>query len=99
MGKFGGDYNFFLQTVLPKNLRFYNPEDETSNLALVAFTTTFPRGFAIEVLQVYSGQPIIAYKFRHWDYMEGPFKGQAWTGEMVKFFGIVILEVNFHFYV
>ncbi|KAL3735529.1 hypothetical protein ACJRO7_024623 [Eucalyptus globulus] len=85
---------FFLQTALPKNLRFHNPKDETLNSALVAFTTTFPRGFAIEVLQVYSGPPVIACKFRRWGYMEGPFKGHAPMGEMVQFFGIRILELD-----
>lgn len=99
VGKLGGGYNFFLQTALPENLRFYNPENENLNSALVAFTTTFPRGFAVEVLQVFAGPPLIAYKFRHWGYKEGPFKGHAPTGEMVEFFGIGIMEVNCHFHI
>ena len=58
------------------------------------FTTTFPRGFAVEILQVYSGPPVIAYKFRHWGYMEGPFKGQPPTGELVEMFGVTTMEVS-----
>ncbi|XVF37118.1 hypothetical protein REPUB_Repub19eG0118000 [Reevesia pubescens] len=92
--KLGGGYNSFMQTSLPENLRGYNPAEETADSSHVAFTTTFPRGFALEVIQVYSGPPLIVYKFRHWGYMEGPFKGHAPTGELVELFGISIVEVD-----
>ncbi|TQD69834.1 hypothetical protein C1H46_044634 [Malus baccata] len=96
IGKIGGGYNSFLQTSLPEKLRGYNPDEETAESSLKAFTTTFPRGFALEVLQVYSGPPEIVYKFRHWGYMEGPFKGHAPTGEMVEFFGMASFTVDEH---
>uniref|UniRef100_A0A5B7APL0 Putative pathogen-related protein isoform X1 n=1 Tax=Davidia involucrata TaxID=16924 RepID=A0A5B7APL0_DAVIN len=95
VGKLGG-YNFFLQTDLPEKLRFYNPAEETSDSSHLAFTTTFPRGFALEVVQVYSGPPVIVYKFRHWGFMEGPFKGHAPTGEKVEFYGMAVFELNEH---
>lgn len=88
----GGGYNSFLQTSLPEELRGYNPAEETADSSHVAFTTAFPRGFALEVTQVYSGPPLIVYKFRHWGYMEGPFKGHAPTGELVQIYGISIME-------
>ncbi|XWS15235.1 hypothetical protein CRYUN_Cryun35bG0077200 [Craigia yunnanensis] len=94
IGKLGGGYNIFLQTSLPKNMRGYNPAEETADSSHVAFTTTFPRGFALEVIQVYSGPPLIVYKFRHWGYMEGPFKGHAPTEEIVEFYGISIAEID-----
>lgn len=94
IGKVGGGYNPHFQTSLPKELRVYDPEEETSVSSHAALTTTFPRGFALEVLQVYSGPPVIAFKFRHWGYMEGPFKGHAATGELIEFYGICIFEVN-----
>ncbi|GLU07049.1 hypothetical protein SLE2022_240270 [Rubroshorea leprosula] len=92
--KIGGGYNNFMQTSLPEKLRGYNPAEETVDSAHVAFTTAFPRGFALEVLQVYSGPPVIVYKFRHWAYMEGPFKGHAPTGELVEVFGMSIFHVD-----
>lgn len=61
--------------------------------ALKVFKTTFPCGFALEILHVYSGLPVIVYKFRHWGFMEGPFKGNSPTREMVEFFGMGIFEV------
>lgn len=94
VGMIGGSYNFFLQTALPDDLRVYNPADETADSSHLAFTTTFPRGFAVEVIEVYAGPPVIVLKFRHWGYMEGPFKGHAPTGEMVEFFGIGVYEVD-----
>ncbi|KMT07033.1 hypothetical protein BVRB_6g153640 [Beta vulgaris subsp. vulgaris] len=90
----GGGYNAFLQTSLPEEMRLYDPAKETSQSSHKLFTTTFPRGFALEVLQVYSGPPVITYKFRHWAYMEGPFQGHPPTGELVEFFGFAIFEVD-----
>lgn len=90
----GGGYNAFMQTSLPEEMRSYDPTKETKESGHTTFTTAFPRGFAFEVLQVYSGPPVIAYKFRHWAYMEGPFKGHAPTGELVEFFGVAIFEVE-----
>ncbi|XP_059630550.1 pathogen-related protein-like isoform X2 [Cornus florida] len=92
LGKLGGGYNVLLQTAMPEKLRGYNPAEETADSSHRAFTTTFPRGFAIEVLQVYTGPPVIVYKFRHWGFMEGPFKGHPPTGEKVEFYGIGIFE-------
>ncbi|CAL9094487.1 unnamed protein product [Musa acuminata var. zebrina] len=90
----GGSYNAFLQTSLPPELRIYDPSVETAESSGKAFATTFPRGFAVEILQVLSGPPVIVYKFRHWGYMEGPFHGHAPTGEVVQFIGTGIFHVD-----
>lgn len=92
--KLGGGYNSLLQTSLPQKFRGYNPAEETVDSSHRAFTTAFPRGFALEILEVYSGPPAIVYKFRHWGFMEGPFKGYAPTGEMVELFGMSIFELD-----
>eukprot|EP00262_Sarcandra_glabra_P021676 TRINITY_DN9283_c0_g1_i7.p1 TRINITY_DN9283_c0_g1~~TRINITY_DN9283_c0_g1_i7.p1 ORF type:complete len:244 (+),score=45.36 TRINITY_DN9283_c0_g1_i7:140-871(+) len=89
-----GGYNVFLATTLPENLRVYDASVETALSSHKIFTTTFPRGFAFEIIQVYSGPPVIVYKFRHWAFMEGPFKGHPPTGEMVEFYGIGIVTVD-----
>ncbi|OVA15464.1 hypothetical protein BVC80_8411g9 [Macleaya cordata] len=89
-----GGYNLLLQTSLPENLRGYNPAVETSESSHHTFITTFPRGFALEIVHVYSGPPVVTYKFRHWAFMEGPFKGHAPTGEKAEFHGIGIFEVD-----
>ncbi|XP_008237645.1 PREDICTED: pathogen-related protein-like [Prunus mume] len=94
--KLGGGYNPLLQSSLPEEFQIYKPSEETADSSHRAFTTTFPRGFAVEILQVYSGPPQIVYKFRHWAYMEGPFKGHAPTGELVEFYGMAIFGVDEH---
>ncbi|GER47856.1 pathogenesis-related family protein [Striga asiatica] len=94
VGKIGGSYQIFLQTSLPPELRMYNPDNETYDSSQTAFKQVFPRGFAVEILEVYSGPPVIAYKFRHWGYFEGSFKGHAPTGELVEIFGMSIVEMN-----
>ncbi|CBI19977.3 hypothetical protein VitviT2T_027995 [Vitis vinifera] len=92
----GGGYNPLMLTSLPEKLRVYNPADETAQTSHLAFTTAFPRGFALEILHVYTGPPVIVYKFRHWGFVEGPFKGHAPTGEMVEFFGMAVFELDEH---
>ena len=98
IGKLGGGYNPLLQTSLPEKLRVYNPDEETAASSHKVFTTTFPRGFALEILQVYTGPPVMVCKFRHWGYMEGPFKGHAPTGDIIELFGIAIFEVTLQQY-
>ncbi|XP_052484950.1 pathogen-related protein [Gossypium raimondii] len=92
--KLGGGYNPQLQTSLPEELRCYDPEKETDESSHKAFVTTFPRGFAFEVLKVYTGPPEIVLKFRHWGYNEGPFKSHAPTGDLVEFYGVAIYRVD-----
>ncbi|XP_076891872.1 pathogen-related protein-like [Bidens hawaiensis] len=97
VAEIGRGYNMFLQTSLPKNARLYDPSKETVDTAHELFATTFPRGFAMEILEVYSGPPVTAYKFRHWGYMEGPFKGHPPTNELVEMFGVSIMELDENF--
>ncbi|VAH75525.1 unnamed protein product [Triticum turgidum subsp. durum] len=89
-----GGYNAFLATKLPPEHRIYDPDEETVDSGMSTFLTAFPRGFAIEVLDVYSGPPRVAFKFRHWGYMEGPFKGHPPHGQRVEFFGVCIFHVD-----
>ncbi|WOG97176.1 hypothetical protein DCAR_0416516 [Daucus carota subsp. sativus] len=89
-----GGYNAMLQTQLPEHYRVYNPAEESADSSHVVFTTAFPRGFALEILHVYAGPPVIVYKFRHWGFVEGPFKGHAPTGEKAEFQGIGIFELD-----
>jgi len=89
-----GGYNNFLRTKLPPEHRIFDPDEETPDSAMATFLTAFPRGFAIEVLDVYSGPPRIAFKFRHWGYMEGPFKGHPPHGQRVEFVGVCIFHVS-----
>ncbi|KAK4276668.1 hypothetical protein QN277_014793 [Acacia crassicarpa] len=92
--KLGGGYNPLLQTSMPDKFKLYNPNEETAESSHKAFTTTFPRGFALEIVQAYSGPPVIVFKFRHWGFMEGPFKGHAPTGEKIELYGIGIFTLD-----
>ncbi|KAE9585135.1 hypothetical protein Lal_00018221 [Lupinus albus] len=89
-----GSYNALLKSSLPKEFQYYKSEEETFESSHDAFRAALPRGFAWEVITVYSGPPVITYKFRHWGYFEGPFKGHAPTGEMVEFYGIAVMKVD-----
>ena len=89
-----GSYNALLKSSLPEELKYYKAEEESFESSHDAFRSAFPRGFAWEVISVYSGPPEIAYKFRHWGFFEGPFKGHAPTGEMAQFYGLGILKVD-----
>ncbi|XP_045806547.1 pathogen-related protein-like [Trifolium pratense] len=89
-----GSYNALMKNSLPEEYKYYKAEEETFESSHEAFRSAFPRGFAWEVIKVYSGLPDIAYKFRHWGFFEGPYKGHAPTGNMVEFYGIGTLKVD-----
>ncbi|XP_065861928.1 pathogen-related protein [Euphorbia lathyris] len=89
-----GSYNALLRSSMPEEYKYYKAEEESFESSHKAFTSAFPRGFAWELLQVYSGPPVITFKFRHWGFFEGPFKAHAPTGQMLQFFGMGILKVD-----
>nr|GMC74735.1 pathogen-related protein [Ipomoea batatas] len=89
-----GSYNALLKTSLPEQFKVYKSEEESFESSHDVFRSAFPRGFAWEVMAVYSGPPVVTYKFRHWGYFEGPFKGHSPTGELVQFYGLGIMKVD-----
>ncbi len=93
-----GTYNALLKNSLPKEFQYYKADEESFESSHDVFRSAFPRGFAWEVISVYSGPPEIAFKFRHWGYFEGPFKGHAPTGEVVQFYGLATLKVFFTYW-
>ena len=93
-----GSYNALLKNSLPKEFQYYKADEETFESSHDAFRSAFPRGFAWEVISVYSGPPEIVFKFRHWGFSEGPFKGHAPTGEVAQFYGLATLKVFFTYW-
>ncbi|KAL7218381.1 hypothetical protein ACSBR2_011613 [Camellia fascicularis] len=89
-----GTYNALLKNDLPEVFKYYKAEEESFESSHDVFLSAFPRGFAWEVISVHSGPPLIAFKFRHWGFFEGPYKGHAPTGEMVEFCGMGLLKVD-----
>ncbi|KAL3508779.1 hypothetical protein ACH5RR_028180 [Cinchona calisaya] len=89
-----GSYNALLKSSMPEEFKYYKAEEESFESSHDAFRSAFPRGFAWEVITVYSGPPVVTFKFRHWGYFEGPFKGHAPTGEMVQFYGLAVMKVD-----
>ncbi|GMP53148.1 hypothetical protein CsSME_00018704 [Camellia sinensis var. sinensis] len=89
-----GTYNALLKDDLPEEFKYYKAEEESFESSHDVFLSVFPRGFAWEVISVHSGPPLIAFKFRHWGFFEGPYKGHAPTGEMVEFCGMGLLKVD-----
>ena len=92
-----GTFNALLKSALPEELHHFKAHEETFESAHNDFKTCFPRGFAWEVIEVYSPPPLITYKFRHWGYFEGPYKAHSPTTELVQLFGMGTLKVNSRF--
>lgn len=93
-----GSYNVFLG-----NSEFYSKDYINSSASNEAFETALKSGFALEVLEVYSPPPRVAFKFRHWGHMTGPLRcpmrNGTWLnapahGRRVEFFGDTILHLN-----
>ncbi|XP_023516553.1 pathogen-related protein-like [Cucurbita pepo subsp. pepo] len=89
-----GSYNALLKSSLPEEFQYYKADEESFESSHEVFRACFPRGFAWEVIEVYSGPPLIAYKFRHWGFFEGPYKGHLPNGELVQFYGLGTLKVD-----
>ncbi|KAJ0044826.1 hypothetical protein Pint_04762 [Pistacia integerrima] len=89
-----GSYNALLKNSLPEEFKYYKAEEESFESSHEVFRSALPRGFAWEILSVYSPPPVIAFKFRHWGFFEGPFRGHAPTGEKVEFMGLGTIKVD-----
>ncbi|EPS67398.1 hypothetical protein M569_07377, partial [Genlisea aurea] len=90
----GGSYNMLFQTSLPPEQRIYDPDRVSGDESNAIFSTVFPRGFALEVVKVYSDRPVIAYQFRHFGYFEGEFMGHPATGELAEFYGMAVFTLD-----
>uniref|UniRef100_J3L3R7 Pathogen-related protein n=1 Tax=Oryza brachyantha TaxID=4533 RepID=J3L3R7_ORYBR len=93
-----GSYNALLTSPILPGAGAYDAAAETFESSHDLFRAAFPRGFAWEVIRVYSGPPVITFKFRHWGHMDGPYKGHAPTGDKVEFYGVAVLKVHARLY-
>ncbi|EFJ11894.1 hypothetical protein SELMODRAFT_125190 [Selaginella moellendorffii] len=92
-----GSYNALLASLEhggANNPPLYKSSQETFESSHEIFRGVFPNGFAWEVLEVFSGPPTVAFKWRHWGKMEGSFKEHNLNGKTAEMFGIAIAEVN-----
>ncbi|KAL3682993.1 hypothetical protein R1sor_001015 [Riccia sorocarpa] len=89
-----GSYNALMASNLPGEYEAYKASKETFESSHDIFRTVFPDGFAWEVLAVYSGPPVVTFKWRHWGVMKAGFKGHASTNEVVESIGITVAKVD-----
>ncbi|XP_022984342.1 pathogen-related protein-like [Cucurbita maxima] len=89
-----GSFNAMLKSSLPEEFHYFKAKEETFESTHNDFKTCFPRGFAWELLEVFSPPPLVAFKFRHWGFFEGPYKAHSPTREMVEFFGMGTVKVD-----
>ncbi|KAF7348296.1 hypothetical protein MSAN_01783300 [Mycena sanguinolenta] len=61
---------------------YYSPEHADFASSHVTFKTMMPT-FAWEVLEVYSGPPTVAFRWRHWGEMKNDYKGFNEKGKRV----------------
>ncbi|CAL8101073.1 unnamed protein product [Orchesella dallaii] len=98
VGKIGA-YNAFLG-----NCEYYSAAHISDPLAShQVFREALKSGFALEVLEVYTPPPKVAFKFRHWGYMSGELKCPMRNGEMmelaphngkVEIYGMVVMKLS-----
>jgi hypothetical protein len=84
-----GTYNTFMA-----DSEHYKASEETFESSAKLFHSTFPQGFPWELLEVYSGPPVVTFKWRHWGHFRGPYKDFAPTGETVEIVGISVARVT-----
>lgn len=84
-----GTYNLFLG-----DSAHYKASEETFASSHRLFKDTFSTGFVWEVMEVYSGPPNIAFKWRHWGKFDKSYKGHAPSGEIVEMVGLSVVKVT-----
>lgn len=89
-----GPYNGMLGDTHPG----YKASDNSFLQSEEKFVKAMPRGFAFEVLHVYSGPPVISFSWRHWGHYEGEFVGSDGvhlpSGQKLELFGHTIATVD-----
>ena len=50
--------------------------------------------FPWEVLEVFTGPPVVTFTWRHWGHFTGTYKGNKGKGELIEVFGWGTAEVN-----
>ncbi|MDF5730778.1 MAG: SnoaL-like polyketide cyclase [Rhizonema sp. PD38] len=84
-----GTYNLFIS-----DTEHYKASEETFESSAHLFHNAFPNGFLWEVLEVFSGPPKVALKWRHWGTFSGAYKDFAPTQEVVEIVGTSIVYVT-----
>jgi hypothetical protein len=89
-----GPYNFLLG-----KCPGYDGTKQTFESANTIFSEAFTEGFAWEVLEVFSGPPSVAFKWRHFGMFSGQYvddKGAVHKGDnkLMELFGLCIAKVN-----
>eukprot|EP00933_Yihiella_yeosuensis_P018529 TRINITY_DN15170_c0_g2_i1.p1 TRINITY_DN15170_c0_g2~~TRINITY_DN15170_c0_g2_i1.p1 ORF type:complete len:263 (+),score=61.82 TRINITY_DN15170_c0_g2_i1:80-868(+) len=77
----------------------YSAAANTFESSNTIFSTVFPEGFAWEVLEVYSGPPVVSFKWRHFGRYSGSYthkNGQTYkgNGEVLNLIGLCTAKVN-----
>eukprot|EP00933_Yihiella_yeosuensis_P018528 TRINITY_DN15170_c0_g1_i1.p1 TRINITY_DN15170_c0_g1~~TRINITY_DN15170_c0_g1_i1.p1 ORF type:complete len:264 (+),score=71.02 TRINITY_DN15170_c0_g1_i1:73-864(+) len=89
-----GPYNMLLGETMD-----YSAKANTFESSNKIFSNTFPEGFAFEVLEVYSGPPVVNFKWRHFGRACGSFlhkdgKTYKGNGEWLDLVGLCVAKVN-----
>lgn len=87
--------------------KYYGPAHSNLEDSHTTFRNMMPN-FAWEVLEVYSGPPTVAFKWRHWGWMKGDYVGKNEDGstvtiraheEKIDIQGVTVAKLNKDFQV
>ncbi|KAG0066379.1 hypothetical protein BGZ90_001428 [Linnemannia elongata] len=90
-----GTYNALLGET-----QYYSSKNSGFEESHLTFKQSLRGGFAWECLKVYSGPPVVAFKWRHWGKFTGKLRcpvsdtEKLVTNETVEIFGVTIAHVN-----
>jgi hypothetical protein len=89
-----GPYNLLIGETVD-----YSSKANTFESANTTFSNAFNKGFAWEVTEVYSGPPVVAFKWRHFGEFAGAYtdksgKVHKGDGRLLSVYGMCIAKVN-----
>ncbi len=73
-----GTYNWIMRNI---SKELYDAQNETFESSHELFRGAFSKGFAWELLEVYSGPPKVAFSWRHWGMFSGEYKVHLYPHE------------------
>lgn len=90
-GARAGNYNWLLAGVDPS---VYDASKESFESSHEKFRGTFIGAFPWELLEVFSGPPVIAFSWRHWGLFNGEYEGRKGDGQVYDMYGFGVVKVN-----
>lgn len=86
-----GSYNWIMDDT---SKELYDAQAHTFESSHKLFRGAFVGGFALEVLEVFSGPPKVTFTWRHWGVFNGEYNGRKGHNEIIELYGFTVATLS-----